>query len=146
MHTRETPLLVQRGGVLYPYGLSFGAWMTWPFGRLAVFSDRFEVNGAKFTANNVASLEGVRSLFCTGLRILHSNPNASKEIIFWSFDFPALQTALEELGFCISGPSAEWRRRQRIGGLLALATWIAIVCSCVLLLVRRIIPAGILSS
>src|SRR5882672_9403692 len=97
-------MLSQRGGVWYVF--RWGIFhMSWPFAKLTVFQDHFEVNGATFTAQNVVALERVR-FFSTGLRIVHSNPAIwAKEIVFWSMNFPELQATLDQIGFGIAAPS-----------------------------------------
>lgn len=99
-------------------------------GTIAVFPDSFEVNGARFTTQNVVSLEWLRGLFGNGLRIAHTNRAASKHIIFWSPNFPVLRTSLQQIGFCIT-ESREWRRQEIMMGIVSLLAiaLIAVVCT-----------------
>jgi hypothetical protein len=120
------PLLRQRGGVWYLYRWG-SLWMTWPFGKLTVFRGQFEVNGARFTAQNVLALERITFLFSPGLRIVHSNPNTCKEIVFWSPNFALLQVMLAQAGFSITKPSEHWRKRQLISWTLTILLGIVVV-------------------
>jgi hypothetical protein len=113
------PLLVQRGGLWLDAGL-----MSWPFGKVTVFRDYFEVNGARFTTQNVIALKRMRGILSSGLRIVHSNRNTNKTIVFWSFDFPSLHAALAQIGFCVAEPSRHWRDNP---GPLFLCGWLITV-------------------
>jgi hypothetical protein len=121
-------MLSQRGGVVYL--LRWGAvWMTWPFCRLTVFQDRFEVNRARFTVQNVRTLERVPGLFWRGLRIVYVSPATSKEkeVIFWSPNFELLQAMLAQAGFNISKSSRQWWRRQFVAWAVTVAVSIVLV-------------------
>ena len=91
------PVYSQRGGVRLN-----GSFITWPFGRIEVFSDHFKILGAKFTHENVTGIRVYRGWLSNGLRVLHSNRNTSEKIIYFPSDFGELCEALEQAGFRVA--------------------------------------------
>jgi hypothetical protein len=91
-------ILSQRGGVWNDVGFQ-----TWPFSHLGVYDSYFEVDHARFTKENVVALKPKRFLLSSGLHIVHTNPNAPKRLVFWSFNFSALVQALKHIGFSLEG-------------------------------------------
>ena len=90
----EKPIFTQRIGVIYG-----GSFMSWPFGRIDVYSGRFVVSGARFSLDNVDAIVRQRRLISTVLSIIHRNPNAPRSVDVASLNRTRLENALREAGF-----------------------------------------------
>jgi hypothetical protein len=104
MGSSEAKPILRQYGSIWLDGSVFGTQVPWPFATFEVFHDHFRVGAARFTDQNVVALEKTQwLLLSSGLRIIHTNKNCGmKRPIFWTFDFPSLQRALESIGFRVS--------------------------------------------
>ena len=94
----DCALFSQRGG-LWLYGTFSGGFLSWPFARIDVFTDRLEIVGTRYSREEILSLHRKRGLFSNGLQVRHCKYGKPESVVFWSFNFGALKHALEEAGF-----------------------------------------------
>lgn len=108
-------VFTQRGGARLD---SFNA--TWPFARLSVSRDvlALDVLGAhhEFPRGSIAALRPYRGVGGLGLVVEHTmvDPSVPWLVIFWTFNYAALNAGLEQAGYAVVGRAHEmkwWRDR-----------------------------------
>lgn len=92
----DKPILTQRGGARRGWANS-----TWPFERLDVFEDRLVLSGQTIRKGEIEELRRHKGFFSVRLRIRRKVSN--ELLVFWTFNYPALESALRQAGFQVSG-------------------------------------------
>lgn len=99
--TNEVPFYSEHGG-MWVNGARMTR-MTWPFAKMELYSWGFRLTGAKFTPESVIELKRRRGLISAGIEIVHSNANAPKAIVYWTFNLSRLEAELGKIGFRVTG-------------------------------------------
>jgi len=90
----------QRGGVLIGL-LNF----TWPFASIVVSQDNITIRVLfkkyTFTKSNIKALKKHNGIFSVGLKIEHTNSEVIGKLIFWTFNYKKLKSALEHQQYVV---------------------------------------------
>lgn len=93
----------QIGGARVGRSSWFGLNATFPFAALEVTQEQISlwVIGIpyRFPHDTITRLSRYRGFFSSGLRIEHSMDGYAPFVVFWTFDFGALEQRLTELGY-----------------------------------------------
>jgi hypothetical protein len=116
-------MFVQRGGARLD---TFN--VTWPLAKLSVRDDALVLDVLstryEFPRGDVAALRRYRGIASVGLMIEHTlvDPTVPRRVVFWTFNFAALEGVLVKEGYAVLGREHEvkwWRdlpwRRPRQG-------------------------------
>ena len=97
----------QRGGARVGHSYWIASNATWPFASLQATPQTLTLTVLMkqyaFERKDIRQLKRCQGVLSSGLQIAHLRKDYPPFIVFWTFNFEALKSELQELGFSVEG-------------------------------------------